>query len=519
MPSAADVLRPTDRAASENRLWFAASLALLLGTAAIIALFWDSVSAALAVWSDASAHRVRYFVLPIAAYFVWLRRHEVRAVPPSPTVFGLLLALPFAMLWLVSHAAAVRLGEQIAVVGLIQALLLGVLGPGIYRVLLFPFLLLWLLIPAGDSLVPWLLDLTTWMTTVGLNLGGVPPQVEGNLIIVPSGSYKVVEECAALDFLLGSLVIALVFAGLMYNRFGKRLAYIAAALSVAMLANGVRTTTVVLITHLSDGKIDLASDHAAYGWILFFLATLLTMAVGHRFRDTPETLATPRLSGVVGRDGTVLRVVVVALGIMGLSGFAPAYAVSVIPKSLPASAAARLCLPDRIGPWTRSGAALDWQPLYPGADGQAAAPYGRDEAVVNLHVLYYWAQTEGAEMIGWGNRLADDETTWFWSDSRKVRTALGDQPLSVQATRLRSKQRRLLIWQWYWVDGRFTSSPALAKLLQAKATLLQGDPRAAVILVAAEEKGAPQVARAALHAFTAEAGSLAEGLTAELPCL
>ncbi|MBK7744773.1 MAG: EpsI family protein [Betaproteobacteria bacterium] len=43
---------------------------------------------------------------------------------------------------------------------------------------------------------------------------------------------------------------------------------------------------------------------------------------------------------------------------------------------------------------------------------------------------------------------------------------------------------RLRVWQWYWVDGRWTDSPIRAKALTALAQLFgRGDDSAVVMLV------------------------------------
>ncbi len=66
------------------------------------------------------------------------------------------------------------------------------------------------------------------------------------------------------------------------------------------------------------------------------------------------------------------------------------------------------------------------------------------------------------------------------------------------------ERMRLALWQWYWVDGRATSSDYAAKLYQAMSTLEgRGDPVAWVIVYTPTESGEPQ-ARAVLQAFTAD---------------
>ncbi|MGE3933993.1 MAG: exosortase C-terminal domain/associated protein EpsI, partial [Rhodospirillaceae bacterium] len=54
---------------------------------------------------------------------------------------------------------------------------------------------------------------------------------------------------------------------------------------------------------------------------------------------------------------------------------------------------------------------------------------------------------------------------------------------------------------WYWVDGKFTAVPYVAKLLQAQARLLGGEPAAAAVLVSSRYGDRPQEAVDAMADF------------------
>jgi EpsI family protein len=80
-------------------------------------------------------------------------------------------------------------------------------------------------------------------------------------------------------------------------------------------------------------------------------------------------------------------------------------------------------------------------------------------------------------------------------------------PFSVRAneTQLRGATGQLLVWDWFWVAGQYTSNPYLAKLLQAKARLLgEGDDSAVIVLYSPFEIGQVRAA-AALQAFFSDA--------------
>ena len=71
---------------------------------------------------------------------------------------------------------------------------------------------------------------------------------------------------------------------------------------------------------------------------------------------------------------------------------------------------------------------------------------------------------------------------------------------------------RRVVWYWYWVDGRFTSNPYMAKALQAKARLWGESGAAAVMAISAEESLASEPVDDLLGDFLKHAGPLGDML-------
>ncbi len=486
--------------------WLVMIAAVTFGLAAVVAMYWGPTVAAVSVWTNSSTYRASYLVIPVALYFIWLRRGDVAPLAPRPYAPGLVLTIFFGLIGVVSDAADVLLGQQLAVVGSMQALLLTALGWRIFKALLFPFMFLWLLVPAGDFMIPTLMRLVTILTVSGVGLAGLPAEAEGNLIKVLSERYSVVAECAALDFLIGALIISLVFAALMYRSFAKRLLLVLTALIIAIVANVFRTTTVILITHFSEREIDLASGHYTYGLVVFLVATMVLMWVGYHYRDRAESAGNPPPGPEPGAASAgTARVLVAVAAVIIVAGAAPVYAALSMPAEESYSAV-RLCLPAGGGPWRRVEAS-DWRPVVPGAGGRFHRSYAREGKIVDLYVAYFVRQRQGAELVGWGNRIADGRN-WIWLSEGGEDIRVDGDTVRAAATRMGIRKRRRLVWHWYWVDGEFTGSRVLAKLLQARAKLLGGDRRAALVAVSAEEHGNRQNAGAAMRAFLDAAPSL-----------
>ena len=274
------------------------------------------------------------------------------------------------------------------------------------------------------------------LTLTGVEFAGLVASSDGNLISVPSGRYSVVEECSALDFLIGAAMISLVFGALMYNGAVKRAALVLAALIVAILANGFRTTTVILITHYSAGEIDLAQDHGAYGWIVFFVATVALMWWGYRFRDPLDD--GPHGPSVRGQTpATTPRLLAAVVVIAGAAPAYVAFSTPAVTNSLTA------CLPTSSGPWRSQAALSDWRPIIPGATGRSHRGYAHGGQILDLYIAYFGHQEQGAELVGWAVRIADGKT-WSRMAAGTADVGIGGQTVRVAATRLGAALRDFL---------------------------------------------------------------------------
>jgi exosortase A len=476
--------------------------------AAVLAIYWSSVVATVNVWSNSDTYTFAFLVAPVSLYIIWDRRRQLAGYRVDPLRGGLLLLIPCGLLWLVSDAADVSVGRQLAVLGMLQGLLLSTLGWRIYKALLFPFLYLWLLVPAADVLLPSLQLFVTRATVAGLNLLGIPSTSDGILIVADGATYRIVEQCASLDFLLGSLAFSLVYANLLYCSFKRRAAFVGIALAAAVAANLFRTTSIIYLTDMSEGRIDLASDHQLYGWITFLVTVVILMLVGLRFREDVST--TPHEARTTGPDR---RGAFVAIGIAAvlLASIAPAYALytaktEVVPANL------TLSTPPVQSPWQETGASSDWQAVFPASDLNVSRRYVVSGKGVDLFIAYYWRQRPEAELVAWENRVAD-RITWH-PLSRTTRTVeVEGQQIAVTESRLLAKkQRRRVVWHWHWIDGRFVADQLTTKLLQTKNRLLSGEQRAAFIAVSVEETEGTEAARAQLQSLIANALTLT-------PCL
>ena len=156
---------------------------------------------------------------------------------------------------------------------------------------------------------------------------------------------------------------------------------------------------------------------------------------------------------------------------------------------------------------------VHWQPTFPGADAESVQAYADENSRVTYYVAFYTHQRPGSEVVNELNRLADEEV-WrrVGSDSRTAK--IDGQLLTIRVSRLASGKTKRLVWSWYWVDGNFTGSLYMAKLLQARARLFGGISAAAVVAVAADYEDSPEKAVRSLESFLVSVKSFEAPLVA-----
>ena len=108
---------------------------------------------------------------------------------------------------------------QFSLVFLVIFSIITILGWQAAKTIAFPLIFLLFAVPFGEFTQPKLMEWTAKFTVVGLRLTGVPVYSEGQHIIIPSGTWSVVEACSGVRYLIASVTVGTVFAYLRTNPF------------------------------------------------------------------------------------------------------------------------------------------------------------------------------------------------------------------------------------------------------------------------------------------------------------
>ncbi|MED5595391.1 exosortase A [Janthinobacterium sp. P210006] len=500
----------------------AARALLLLALAAVVLLYHATFWSMLELWSRSQTFAHGFLIVPISCWLAWRQRARLAALAPQPSWQGLLLLATLGLGWLLADAANVPVVEQYAATAMLPACVLAILGWPAVRLLAFPLAYLFLAVPFGEVFLEPLIDFTAAFTVTALQWTGLPVFRDGSNFSLPTGNWSVVEACSGLRYLIAALALGALYAHVNVHSTGRRLAVMAAALVVPIVANGVRAYLIVMLGHLSNMRLAVGVDHLIYGWLFFGVVALLLFWLAARWRELPPVHAA--LSTLPVRPGASVAgtraVVRASVSCLLLAALWPALALASHRDdgAAPPASSSMLALPDPPA-WQRlHDAASAWQAPYAGAPALFAATYARrngDGAQVGLQLHWYARQARNAELLT--HQALPYGARWMPLAQRMQHVAVASGTVDVREAVLARGGERLLVWRVYRQGGVVTARPVLVKLLLAQAKLLgTRQDGADIIVFAAYDELAPPP-RARLQAFLRAALPVIEQRLQELP--
>ncbi len=513
------VERPTVLAETTgSTVWKVSLSALSLSLAALIFVYIDTFRSMVAIWFRSDTYVHGFFILPISLYLIWTQREEFRKLVPRTDARALVPILLVGSGWLAARLGGVLVAEQYFAVASIPLMVWVVAGPSLVRKLLFPLAYLLLMVPVGEVFIPYLIEHTTAFIVVALRVSGVPVLQDGNFLTLPNSRWSVAEACSGLRYLIACVTIGLVFAYLNYRSWTRRAFFIGLSIAVPIVANWIRAYLIVMIGHTSDMQLAVGVDHLIYGWIFYAIVMCLLLWVGTWFSDhaAPENEETLPKSAEL-QPTPLHRSVAVACAAVLAAAVWPVWAGYAESSATGSAPPVSFAFPESAGDWKRAGRPSPWEPHYVGAGFAEGAQYERGNSRVGLHVALYRNQRQGAELVSSANSfVAPEGASWRQRSLEGRDVSLGGESLAVDEAILAGPTQDLVVWRWYWISGRATSSPVWAKIIEAAERLRFRRPLAAG-LVAFTPLDDEESARARLTEFLGQGLPTIESALAELP--
>lgn len=473
----------------------------------LIALFFADWRDMTALWWNISTYNHILLIPAIVAWLVSLRWAELAKLAPQAWAPGLIPVGLALLVWVAGSFAGLSLARQLGAVVMLQGAVLALLGPKVGRALAFPLAYMLFLVPAGEELVPTLQLLTARMTMALLDLTGIHATLEGVFITTAFGYFKVAEACSGVKFLIAMIAFGALVANVCFRSWPRRLGFMAVAVAVPVLANGLRAWGTIFISKSQGIEFAASFDHVFYGWIFFAVVIVLVLAVGWRWFDRAIDDPMIDAAAIAGRPERFAYPIQreVALAVIAALAFS-ALGWSAAAGRLAAPMPSRIALPEVPG-WTRVDYVPQvwWEPRHGGSDHRLLGRYANAAGdTVDVSYALYAGQSEGREAGGYGEGAWMPDTGWAWAEpgpalaGAKVDRLAAPGPGGAQVERVAAT--------WYRNGALIGGSNARLKLANAAdRLLLRAEPTATLILSSEERPGHP--APRALRRFLAATGA------------
>jgi exosortase A len=481
-------------ASSFDAQWRRHATALAAAWAVLLLLFRRDVADLAAIYWTNTTFGHCLFVAPVIGWLVWQRRRELALVPPAGWWPGLALVGAGGFGWLLGDAASVALFRHAGLVLMLQGAAVTLLGPNVARALLFPLAYMIFLVPFGEFLEGPLQDITVAMVVPLLHLFAVPAVVDGVLITTPNGYFEVAEACSGAKFVIAMIAFGVLVANVCYLRWRHRIAFLAMALIVPVIANGVRAFGTIYAAWWTSVEQATGMDHIVYGWFFFAAVMAAVLAIGWKWFDRDPDAPWFDPMALQAQSRRRIDAPVAALLVLTVASLFPAWSGAMSARAAPLPAWNEL---PQVAGWSHAllGPTAPWRPNFPGADRFVFARYTDAQGrAVDVAVAVYASQHEGKELVGFGIGAIRENDRWV---------RIEDLPDFARGHVIRmagpGRVERETI-SWYRVGDVLTGSDRRVKLETLKAKLLgQAQPGVAVLVSA--EQGRDAQARSTIADF------------------
>jgi exosortase len=214
------------------------------------------------------------FLIPvISGFLVWQRRRALAALPPRPTLWGLVGVLAAAGLLVLGAAGAEVFTQRVSWVLLLASVVLFLAGWPWLRKTAFPIGFLLFAVPMPYvlyySLTGPMQGFAARCAIAGLRGVGVPAVAQGNIIHLPETSLEVAEACSGIRSLYAFLALgALLARSLPIPWWGRALVFLA-TIPLSVAGNAVRVWGTGIGTYTIGPSAAEGTLHELFGLIIF----------------------------------------------------------------------------------------------------------------------------------------------------------------------------------------------------------------------------------------------------------
>jgi len=242
----------------------------MAAVAALLACHVSTLGGMAAQWWNDEDMGHGFLVPLVIGWIVWIERKQWRSVPARPSWWGVPLLVAGAVLHFAAVVGVGLFADSVALLISVVGVIVCLAGFVRLRAWAFPLLLSLFMLPKlafAYNMVTLPLQLLASRMAAGmLSAGGIGVIREGNILDVGGHRVAVAEACNGIRYLLPLGFMAVVLAYILDPKAWMRIALLAVAVPLAIIANAVRVAASAAIPPLDSG-----TPHLTAGAVIFLL--------------------------------------------------------------------------------------------------------------------------------------------------------------------------------------------------------------------------------------------------------
>ena len=435
------------------------------------------------------------FVPLFALFVLWQDRKKLKSIASAPSWAGLPLVVLGLFVLVLGVLGAELFCSRVSLLILLAGLIILFQGWKFFRAILFPWALLFLMIPIPaliSSHITFPLQLmASRLATAQLGLVGVPVLLQGNVIQLAAMPLEVADACSGIRSLLSLVTLAIVYGYLMETRIWVWTLLAALAVPIAVAANSFRIFGTGLVVQYWNPDRAEGFFHTFSGLVIFVVALIMLFAIHRVILLWKSSPVAPRdllcveeqPAGEISLRGRSLR-----FGIVAVLMLATALGLQARPHSAILTPGTSLAsLPLQLGPWT---AAMDIPISQDVLDvlgrGVFLQRYYRSnndsQPGMDLFIAYYPSQRTGETPHSPQHCLPGAGFAPIRNDIITV-SVPGQGPFLANRYLLSKGNDRILVLYWFWAHGRGIASEYWAKYYLVRDSIVMNRSDGALVRI------------------------------------
>ena len=468
----------------------------LIYIAAFGLLYYDSIIHTVSNWNSTYGSHGP-LILAISCYLVWLKRHELKALPQRPALFaGSLLAAIGCFMLFAGKISSTMLLQQVSMVPTLLGVIWLLRGWDYVKALLIPVGYLIFMTGLVETLLSdvaiYFQLISAWIASGLLELTGMPVVLTGTIVALPHISLEVVKECSGISHIVSLMALSVPLAIMSQLTPVRKLILVIASFFIGIFANGVRIASIGIYAIYNEGADLHGPNETFYVTFIFFFGMVvlifLSQLLSRKKVTQPETDMTdavdtdsvdcseankPDAQHVIATGKSSTPWVIFGMLFFTTLGFSLFY--KIVPVQLQQSfdmlsteitgfSSRNLHqIDDRLRPFVADNELLR---LYVDSSGNR----------VEVYVGYFEEQTRERKLI-------DYRRNWLHEEVEPFSVVTSGGAVTINQTRFNDRFNPSSIYFWYIMDDRIITSQYVGKFYTFLDGLFKRRTNGAVIVV------------------------------------